>query len=58
MVVKLKRGMHDSERRTKRSLERSSRALAKRRRSASTMVICPHCTSYFKYEEEDQEEDC
>lgn len=55
MVVKLKRGMHDSERRMKRSLERSSSALAKRRRSASSMVSCPHFTSCIKHEEEEED---
>lgn len=47
MVEKLKRGMQDSDRRTKRSLEKSSSALAKRRLSACIMLFSPHPTSWL-----------
>lgn len=45
MVEKLKRGMHDSESNTKRWLEKSRRAFARRRLSASTMLNSPHFTA-------------
>lgn len=45
MVEKLNKGMHDSERSTKRWLVKSTSALASRRLSASIMLFSPHLTS-------------
>lgn len=48
MVVKLKIGMHDSERRTKRWFDGSSMiAFARRRFSASIMEDVPHVTIWL-----------
>ena len=46
MNLKLKRGMHDSDRRTNHSLEMSSKAFARSRLSASHILIIPHSATY------------
>lgn len=48
MVVKLNMGMHVSESSRNLSLEKSRRALASKRLSASTIVALPHSTGCNK----------